>query len=40
LMGHASVKTTTVDTHVSMELLQKTPSLLDQLPPELLDVAS
>lgn len=40
LMGHASVKTTTVYTHVSMELLQKTPSLLDQLPPELLDVAS
>ena len=40
LMGHASVKTTTVYTHVGLELLQKTPSLLDQLPLETLDVAS
>jgi site-specific recombinase XerD len=40
LMGHASVKTTTIYTHVGMELLQKTPSLLDQLPIEQLDAAS
>jgi len=32
LMGHASVKTTTIYTHVGLELLQNTPSLLDQLP--------
>jgi integrase/recombinase XerD len=40
LMGHASVETTTIYTHVGLELLQKTPSLMDQLPPDIIDAAS
>jgi len=40
LMGHASVETTTVYTHVGLELLQKSPNLLDQLPPDIIDSAS
>jgi integrase/recombinase XerD len=40
LLGHASIKTTTVYTHVGLELLQKTPSLLDRLPLEEFESAS
>jgi integrase/recombinase XerD len=39
LMGHATIETTTIYTHVSTELLQKTPSLMDQLPPDIIDAA-